>query len=90
MLLVYLIHENLLFRRYIRPLWLDEYIKYIQGLNILAIIFLFALFVFILSLIIAIVFDNCFKNIFDTLTAKIYKVIKRFYSLGESYILLLK
>ena len=90
MLLVYLIHENLLFRRYLRPLWLDEIYQIYQGLNILVIIFLFALFVFISSLMLAVVFDNYFKNILDKLTAKIYNVVKRFYQLGESYILLLK
>lgn len=87
MLLVYLIHENLLFRTYIRPLWLNAWYSYNSNANIVITVILFAIGIFIFSFVLAILFDVCFRKMIKKISEFGYCKGSKLYELLESYIL---
>jgi len=90
MLLVYLIHENLLFRTYLRPQWFNQWYVYAENLNIVISVLLFALFIFIASFMLSVLFDECCGKMIERLSALLYKAVNRAYLYCENSLLKLK
>lgn len=86
-ILVYIIHENLIFRNYIRPcIW--QYIYNNIGYRyVLLEVFSFAIVLFIMSIIIAIIFNWIFNKLSYKIIKPIYNLICNKYRLVETKIM---
>ena len=85
-LLFYLIHENILFRNYIRPLFYEEAFKY--G-HILLWVMLEASMLFIGGIILSIFYKETMQKLTKKLSIKLCEKIKKIYSKIEEKLLLL-
>lgn len=74
---MYIIHENLLFRKYVRPIiW--EWIYNNMGYNYVIIwILIFAISLFFASLIVSILYDVSLKKLVHIISDKLLNLIKR-------------
>ncbi len=79
MLLVYLFHENLLFRRYIRSNLFNWWYSLTGEENIIVAVISFALILFLSALIISIIFNKCFNPLIETVADKLYILINKCY-----------
>ena len=79
MLLVYLVHENLLLRKYIRPNLFSAWHVYLGGENPIIDVISFALALFILALIVSMIFNKLFHPFINGIAKKMNDFIERFY-----------
>lgn len=80
-LLVYIIHENIIIRTYLRPtIWIYIHEK-IGYKNIIAIDLLYSTILFVISIIIAILYKKILQNIVYNIANKIYLLVKRVFNI---------
>ncbi len=87
MLLVYLFHENLLFRRHLRSNLFNWWYSLIGEGNVIVAVISFALILFLASLIISIIFNKCFTPLITTVTDKLHGFINKYYGKFANIIL---
>lgn len=86
-LFVYVIHENILFRTYTRPLiwnWMHTTYGYD---HILLLILLFSLLLFVASIIVAIIYKESIHRLVSLLGKKLYQLLSKFISFINKKIL---
>lgn len=79
-LFVYIIHENILFRTYTRPLiwnWIHTTYGYD---HVLLLILLFSLLLFVASIIVSIIYKESIHRLVSLLGKKLYQLLSRFIS----------
>ena len=77
-LLIYIIHENIILRTYVRP-QLINFIYAKWGYNRLFLeIFILAIFIYVCSIILSIIYTFLFKRLLGYLTEKIYNLLCKF------------
>ena len=77
-LLIYIIHENIILRTYVRP-QLINFIYAKWGYNKLFLeIFILAIFIYACSIILSIIYTFLFKRLLGYLTEKIYNLLCKF------------
>lgn len=80
-LLVYIIHENIIIRTYLRPtIWIYIHEK-IGYKNIIAIDLLYSTILFVISIVIAILYKKILQNIVYNIANKIYLLVKRVFNI---------
>lgn len=86
-MLIYIIHENYLFRRYLKAALLYDFWVISNKMNIVLFIMIFSAVLFIASTIIAIVYNKLFQTSVHKLAEKILQLVLKFYGKIEKFIL---
>lgn len=89
-MLIYLIHENKLFRTYTRPvIWQCLYVKYGHSHIVLQDL-VFAFVLFLVSAIISAIYKETVQRLVAKISSKLYVLVSRFYARLECIILKLR
>ncbi len=89
-MLIYIIHENIILRKYFRPdIVRSVYERYGDSCVVLQVLAQAAI-ILVFSLICAIVFDKTAKKLADKISREVYLVLKKYYLMLERYFLMLK
>lgn len=86
-MLIYIIHENDLFRAYLRSDLLYDFWEISNKMNIVLFVLIFSAALFIASTIIAIVYNKFFQTSVHKLAEKILQLVLKFYGKIEKFIL---
>lgn len=86
-MLIYIIHENDLFREYLRTALLYDFWEISNRMNIVLFILIFSAVLFIASTIIAIVYNKLFQMSVHKLAEKILQLVLKLYGKIEKFIL---
>ena len=86
-MLIYIIHENDLFRAYLRTALLYDFWEISNRMNIVLFILIFSAVLFIASTIIAIVYNKLFQMSVHKLAEKILQLVLKLYGKIEKFIL---
>ena len=86
-MLIYIIHENDLFRAYLRSDLLYDFWEISNKMNIVLFVLIFSAALFIASTIIAIVYNKLFQHWVHKLAERIIQLVLKFYGKVEKFIL---
>ncbi len=87
MLLVYVIHENILFRSSLRPLLLNYGYEFLGRKNLVLLVLLFSGVLFIVSILLAVIFDGIFRKLLKKATDILYNFLSNAYAHLQKYLL---
>jgi hypothetical protein len=86
MLLVYIIHENSLFHTYLRPILLN-YVYDFLGQNIIVSVLFFSVILFVVSILLAVIFDGIFRKLLKKTTDILYDFLSNIYAHLQKFLL---
>ena len=87
---IYVIHENILFRKYLRPYLIFDFWEFSGRINIVLLVLICSLILFSASITVAAVYNKLLQPIAEKIADKILQICLNLYSKFESFMLKLE